>query len=80
MIIPGDTGAIEGLFHQVRGECLRHKDPIVAEREYAKAISFYISDGQVERAEELAKEHFVAPAKLVYDLELHESTRNKLSQ
>jgi tetratricopeptide (TPR) repeat protein len=77
MIIPGVTGAIEGVFHHVKGECLRHKDPVVAEREYAKAISFYVAGGQLERAELLAKEHFDEPAKLLHDIEIHESVRNK---
>lgn len=80
MIIPGVTGAIEGVFHHVKGECLRHKDPVVAEREYAKAISFYVAGGQLERAESLAKEHFVEPAKLLHDLGVHESERNQIPQ
>jgi tetratricopeptide (TPR) repeat protein len=77
MIIPGVTGAIEGVFHHVKGECLRHKDPVTAQREYAKAISFYISGGDLEQAEKLANEHFVEPTKLVYELGVYDSARNE---
>lgn len=79
MIILGVTGAIEGVFHHAQGECLRHKYLVAAQREYAKAISFYVAGGQLERAEALAKEHFVEPAKIAHNLEFHETEWNNYS-
>jgi len=60
-IHPGDSAAQEAIFHRTIGQALRHKEPVRAEKENAKAVACYLAAGDVESATSLSDEHFIQP-------------------
>jgi len=64
-IHPGDSAAQEAIFHRTIGQVLRHKEPVRAEKENAKAVACYLAAGDVESATSLSNEHFIEPDKML---------------
>jgi tetratricopeptide (TPR) repeat protein len=74
-IHPGEFAAQEAIFHRTIGQALRHKEPVRAEKENAKAVACYLAAGDVESATSLSNEHFIEPDKTLAAIAQSEADR-----